>query len=72
MPLGSPQVDDGLGQGRELEDEPELSDERIAGSDGGSGQHPGRSAQPVTCGGWAGRASVGASGGAVVGVGGSP
>jgi hypothetical protein len=38
MPLGGPQADDGLGQGRKLEDEPELRDERVAGDDGHGGQ----------------------------------
>jgi hypothetical protein len=72
MPLGGPQADDGFCQGRELEDEPQLRDERIAGRDGYGGQDPGCGAQPVACRGWAGQAPVGAPGGAVVGVGGSP
>jgi hypothetical protein len=72
MLLGGPQVDDGLGQGRELEDEPELRDEWIAGDDGHGGQDPRCGAQAIACGGWAGQAPVGAPGGAVVGVGGSP
>lgn len=33
VPLGGPQAGDGLGQSRELKDEPELRDERIAGDD---------------------------------------
>jgi hypothetical protein len=72
VPLGGPQVCDGFGQGRELEDEPELRDERIAGDDSHGGQDPGCGAQPVACGSWAGQARVGASGAAVVGVSGSP
>jgi hypothetical protein len=34
MPLSSPQVDDGLGQGCELEYQPELREDRIAGGNG--------------------------------------
>jgi hypothetical protein len=45
MPLGAPQVNDGFGQGRELEDEPELGDQRIASDDSRGGQHPGCGAQ---------------------------
>jgi hypothetical protein len=71
MPLGGPEVDEGLGQGRELEDEPELRDQRITGDDGHGGQDPGCGAQPVACGSWAGQAPVCTPGGAVVGVGGS-
>src|SRR5258708_37372118 len=67
MMLGGSQVNDGLGQCGELEDEPELRDERVAGGDGRCGQDPGCSAQPVACRGGAGQAPGGAPGGAVGG-----
>jgi hypothetical protein len=70
MPLGSSQVGDGFDQGCELQDEPELCDERVAGGDGRRGQDPGCSPQAVADWTGVGQAPVGAPGGAVVGVGG--
>jgi hypothetical protein len=72
MPLGGSYAYDGLGQHCQLEDEPELGDQWIAGGNGCGRQHPGRGAQVVACRSWAGHAPVGKARGAIVGGGSSP
>jgi len=70
--LSDSRVHDSLGQHCQLEDEPELGNQRIPGGKSCRGQHPGGAAQAVAYWGWPGHAPVCAPGGAVVGGGSSP